>query len=276
MIEEARMPELLIVAFGSGRGLVLALAAGRPPAARVLIAAGRRHRHLGAAAGATGPAAPGAFVSAAVSCRPSGAPAVRAGGAVANGIWASASGARGAPSHVRYEQAARRGSPALRCRSSAPFGVFGLQDAYSFLIAWELMSFGGAVMILSERLSAQVGRCPLSCWRCWRSVPSPLLLALLLLARVRPTAAQFGGLHRRPQRLTPALRVRGGLLALLGFGAKLGLLPFYEWFPGAYATGSGASGAIMSGVVLNAAFFALSRGLIDWLPASANGCSGSG
>ena len=32
-------------------------------------------------------------------------------------------------------------------------GVFGLQDAMSFLIAWEVMSFGGAVMILGEGVS---------------------------------------------------------------------------------------------------------------------------
>ena len=55
------------------------------------------------------------------------------------------------------------------------------------------------------------------------------------------------------------------MLLVIGFGAKLGLLPFYEWFPGAYGAGSGASGAILSGVVLNAAFFGLARGLLDWL-----------
>jgi formate hydrogenlyase subunit 3/multisubunit Na+/H+ antiporter MnhD subunit len=32
-------------------------------------------------------------------------------------------------------------------------GVFGFQDAMSFLIAWEAMSLGGAVMILGERVS---------------------------------------------------------------------------------------------------------------------------
>ena len=32
------------------------------------------------------------------------------------------------------------------------------------------------------------------------------------------------------------------------------------------AAGSGASGALLSGIVLNAAFFGLSRGLLDWLP----------
>ena len=49
------------------------------------------------------------------------------------------------------------------------------------------------------------------------------------------------------------MQIIAGLLLIIGFGAKLGLLPFYEWFPAAYGSGSGASGAIMSGVVLNAA-----------------------
>ena len=37
-------------------------------------------------------------------------------------------------------------------------GVFGLQNGGSLLIAWELMSLGGAVMILSERLDGATGR----------------------------------------------------------------------------------------------------------------------
>ena len=57
-----------------------------------------------------------------------------------------------------------------------------------------------------------------------------------------------------------------GLLLLAGFGAKLGVLPFFEWFPDVYQSGSGASGTLLSGVVLNAAFFGLSRGLLFWLP----------
>jgi formate hydrogenlyase subunit 3/multisubunit Na+/H+ antiporter MnhD subunit len=37
-------------------------------------------------------------------------------------------------------------------------GVFGLQDAVSFLVAWEIMSLGGAVMILGEDLAPEKGR----------------------------------------------------------------------------------------------------------------------
>ena len=34
-------------------------------------------------------------------------------------------------------------------------GVFGMQDAATFLMSWEIMSLGGAVMLLGENLSAE-------------------------------------------------------------------------------------------------------------------------
>lgn len=37
-------------------------------------------------------------------------------------------------------------------------GVFGVRNGAGFLVAWEIMSFGGAVMIFSEKLSTNVGR----------------------------------------------------------------------------------------------------------------------
>jgi hydrogenase-4 component B len=145
-------------------------------------------------------------------------------------------------------------------------GVFGVQEGYSFLIAWELMSLGGAVMILSERLSARSGTSTLFMLALLEVGTVAIMLGLLLWARSAGNSMEFAGFLTGAQGMSGALRVTVGVLVLIGFGAKLGLLPFYEWFPGAYASGSGASGAIMSGVVLNAAFFALSRALIDWLP----------
>lgn len=147
-------------------------------------------------------------------------------------------------------------------------GVYGVQDGYSFLIAWELMSLGGAVMILSERLSRLSGPSTLFMLALLEVGAVAILLALLLLARSAGGSLDFARFLSGAQSLSAGAHVWIGVLLLIGFGTKLGLLPFYEWFPGAYSTGSGASGALMSGVVLNAAFFALSRGLIDWLPAS--------
>lgn len=159
------------------------------------------------------------------------------------------------------------------CGLLGGLGVFGLDHGSFMLVAWELMSLGGAVMILSERLAPAPGRPVLFMLGMLEVGSVALLVAILLLS----TAAQglgFADFVRAGPLLPVQLQVVVGVLLVIGFGAKLGLLPFYEWFPGAYGSGSGATGALMSGVILNAAFFALSRGLLFWLPSTQPGGSG--
>lgn len=142
-------------------------------------------------------------------------------------------------------------------------GVFGVQHGGFFVLAWELMSLGGAVMILSERLTDRPGNSVLFMLAMLEVGSIALLVAIIIMAAA-VRGLDFGGFTQAGAAVAAPFLV--GVLFVIGFGAKLGLLPFYEWFPGAYGSGSGASGAIMSGVVLNAAYFGLSRGLLDWLP----------
>jgi hydrogenase-4 component B len=143
-------------------------------------------------------------------------------------------------------------------------GVFGLQDAMSFLVAWEVMSLGGAVMILGEGVSRSTGGPMLFMLALLEVGAVAILLALLLLGSYAGSYA-FGSLAN-PQALLSIRTLVIGLLLLFGFGAKLGVLPFYEWFPAAYGSGSGATGVIFSGIVLNAAFYSLARAVLQWLP----------
>ena len=256
------MPEQLVIAFWLWvAGLVLAVA-GAVRLARALTA-------IGAAAGIWG----------AVIALPHGTSVTALPIALADqtvrlrfapeSLWLLAFGLLPAGLAVALATPIRRARAAWLAGAAlsliGALGVFGLQDAYSFLIAWELMSVGGAVLILSERTSAQAGRCTLYMLTLLEAGVVGILLALLLLAQGSGGSVGFDGYTMAGHALSSAGRIAVGLLALFGFGAKLGLLPFYEWFPGAYGNGSGASGAIMSGVVLNAAFFGLSRTLTDWL-----------
>ncbi len=145
-------------------------------------------------------------------------------------------------------------------------GVFGLQNAGGFLIAWEVMSLGGAVMILWEQAALAPGEPVLFMLGLLEVGTVALLLALLGLA-TNSGSLDFAGFAHAGGLIAGTLAAAIGVALVAGFGAKLGLLPFYEWFPAAYGAGSGASGAILSGVVLNAAYFGLARGLIEWLPA---------
>jgi hydrogenase-4 component B len=256
------VPEPLIIAFWLWVGGLLLALAQVPRAARWLIV-------LGAAAGIWGVAI----------ALPRGAGVLTLPIALADqavrvqyapqGLWLLGFGLLPAGLAVALATPIRGARPAWLAGAAlsliGALGVFGLQDAYSFLIAWELMSIGGAVLILAERTSAQAGRCTLYMLALLEAGVVGILLTLLLLAQNSAASVSFDTYAAGAHALSSGGRIAVGLLALFGFGAKLGLLPFYEWFPGAYGNASGASGAIMSGVVLNAAFFGLSRTLVDWL-----------
>ena len=162
------------------------------------------------------------------------------------------------------------------CSLLGALGVFGLQHGGFFLLAWELMSLGGAIMILGERLAPAAGQ-PVLFMLGMLEVGAVALLVAFLLFAFAGDSLSFEAFARVGTLLPLNVQIIAGLLLIIGFGAKLGLLPFYEWFPSAYGSGSGASGAIMSGVVLNAAFFGLSRSLFTWLPGvPPNGAFGLG
>lgn len=140
-------------------------------------------------------------------------------------------------------------------------GVLGLQNGPGFLIAWEIMGFGSATLILAEHSGRESGRATFFMLSLLETGAVALLLAILLLGPSWRFAA-YGGEWARTGAGT------GFVLALLwivGCGSKLGLLPYYEWYPDAYASASGASGALLSGILLNVAYFALGRALLDWL-----------
>ena len=151
-------------------------------------------------------------------------------------------------------------------------GVFGIRNAAGFLIAWEIMSLGGAAMILSEKLSGDAGR-PVLFMLGLLETGAVALMAAVLLMGVASGSFTFDAFAAAAPGLSPGIAITVAVLLVVGFGAKLGLLPFYEWFPQSYGSGSGASGAILSGVVVNAAFYGLNRGLLEWAPAGHAGAA---
>ncbi len=149
-------------------------------------------------------------------------------------------------------------------------GVFGLQDGISLLVAWETMSLGGALMLMGEFGEQTEGR-PILLMLALLEVGAVALVFAILLLDHAAGQTGFAGFVEHAMTSGGWVSWLGGLALLIGFGAKLGLIPFYEWFPRAYSSGSGASGALFSGVVLNAAYFALSRGWNNWFDLSVNG-----
>lgn len=154
-------------------------------------------------------------------------------------------------------------------------GVFGLQDGMSLLIAWEVMSLGGALMLAGEEAQSTEGRSVLLMLSLLEVGAIALVFAVVLLDRVTGGIG-FDVFAARAPHASATVTWFAGIALLVGFGAKLGLIPFYEWFPRAYSSGSGASGTVFSGVVLNAAYYALSHSWNTWLGIGTDGTAAFG
>ena len=84
-------------------------------------------------------------------------------------------------------------------------------------------------------------------------------IAILLLAHAGaigdPAAISSGS----------GLQTAIALTALVGMGTKAGVMPFHVWLPRAHPIAPAPVSALMSGVMIKAAIYALVRVLVDWL-----------
>ena len=65
--------------------------------------------------------------------------------------------------------------------------------------------------------------------------------------------------------LTPFLATTAFLLALVGFGAKAGLVPMHVWLPEAHPAAPSPVSAMMSGIMLKTAIYGILRICFDLL-----------
>lgn len=126
--------------------------------------------------------------------------------------------------------------------------VFTARDAVLFLVVWEIMSLAAYFLVTTRHREEAVRRAG---WIYLISVhagSSLLLPFFLLLGRGGDGAAGPG---------TPLALLF--LLALGGFGAKAGLVPFHVWLPEAHPAAPSHVSALMSGLMTLAGVYGLLR-----------------
>ena len=105
------------------------------------------------------------------------------------------------------------------------------------------MSLGGAVMLLGENLATERGRPALFMLALLEAGAVALILAFILLAN-QAGSLSFSDFAAAMRALPLVGTVFRRASAISSASApNSGLLPFYEWFPGAYGSASGATGA---------------------------------
>jgi hydrogenase-4 component B len=135
-------------------------------------------------------------------------------------------------------------------------------DAYAFMVAWETMALSSYFLVTAQHGLPEIRRAGFL----YLLIAHLGALTILLSFGVMQggswqfTFGAMRGAHLSPQWASVAF-----LLALAGFGAKAGLVPFHVWLPEAHPAAPSPVSALMSGVMLKTAVYGVLRVSFDLL-----------
>ena len=128
------------------------------------------------------------------------------------------------------------------------------RDALTFLAAWELMSLAPAAAILAENQERKARQAVLLYIGTTHICGAGAWLGMLYMA---DHGVFSGGGGAVPAGIA--------VLTMIGFAAKAGLVPLHFWLPRAHPLAPAPISALMSGVMISLALYAMIRLLFDWL-----------
>lgn len=135
-------------------------------------------------------------------------------------------------------------------------------DAYLFMVAWETMALSSYFLVTSHHRISEI-RAAGFLYLVMAHVGA--ICILLCFGVLQGGSWQFTFDAMRGASLTPFLAATTFLLALLGFGAKAGLVPMHVWLPEAHPAAPSPVSAMMSGLMLKTAIYGLLRVSFDLL-----------
>jgi formate hydrogenlyase subunit 3/multisubunit Na+/H+ antiporter MnhD subunit len=158
-------------------------------------------------------------------------------------------------------------SPALLCLQYHVFlasmaMVILADDAYLFMVAWETMALSSYFLVTSQHRIPEIRRAGFL-YLIMAHVGA--LCILLCFGVMQGGSWQFTFDAMRGASLAPFWATAAFLLALLGFGAKAGLVPMHAWLPEAHPAAPSPVSAMMSGIMLKTAIYGMLRISFDLL-----------
>ena len=135
--------------------------------------------------------------------------------------------------------------------------VIVARTAFLFLFAWEAMSLAAFFLVTFEDEKAEVRRAGWIYLVATHLGAAFLFLTFLLIAR-HAGSLEFAGFHTGPAMSAGSAGLIF-LLALIGFGAKAGFVPFHVWLPEAYPAAPAHVSAVMSGAMSKLGFYGIMR-----------------
>ncbi len=142
--------------------------------------------------------------------------------------------------------------------------VLVADDAYFFMVVWETMALSSFFLVTSDHGSAEIRRAGFL----YLLIAHLGAIAILLcFGALQSGTGNYTFETMRAVQPTPLWATAAFLLALVGFGAKAGIVPLHVWLPEAHPAAPSPVSALMSAVMLKTAIYGLLRvtfDLIGW------------
>ena len=135
-------------------------------------------------------------------------------------------------------------------------------NALTFLILWEGMSLSAYLLVLTEH--DRSGTVSAGVWYlAMTHAGFAGLIGMFLLLSGADLTTAFANIRTGAALLSPAVRNTAFLLAIVGFGAKSGIIPLHIWLPMAHPVAPSHVSALLSGVVIKMGIYGLLRVVLD-------------
>lgn len=130
------------------------------------------------------------------------------------------------------------------------------RNGYLFLFAWEIMALSAFFLVTTEDDKPDVREAG---WIYLVATRLATVFLFALFALLYAASGSFKLVALTESDLAPGMATAIFVLALFGFGIKMGIMPVHVWLPSAHATAPSHVSAIMSGVILKMGVYGLVR-----------------
>src|SRR6266511_3723280 len=142
--------------------------------------------------------------------------------------------------------------------------VFIADNAFFFLVAWEIMAMSAYFLVSFEHEQAEARNAVVLYFVMSHIGTGCIILGFLLFFQASGNY-DFDGFRAVGSRMSPGTRNAAFLLFLFGFGVKAGIVPLHIWLPAAHPVAPSNVSALMSGVIIKTGIYGLTRVLFDFL-----------
>ena len=142
--------------------------------------------------------------------------------------------------------------------------VFLADNAFFFLIAWEIMALSAYCLVSFEHEHEETRNAGVLFFIMSHIGTGCLILGFLLLFQASGSYG-FDSFHALGDKMPVGQRNLVFLLFLFGFGVKAGMVPLHIWLPAAHPVAPSNVSALMSGVLIKTGIYGMTRVCFDFL-----------